>query len=82
MCFIKVITHTNAEGVENVIALHITGPDAGEILQGYAVAISAGITKEAFDNCIQIHPTFAEDIIGLKNKKGVKVKGFSSGGCG
>lgn len=43
-----------------VLGLHVLGPNAGEITQGYAVAIKMGATKADFDRTIGIHPTCSE----------------------
>ena len=40
--------------------MHIVGPGAGEIIQGFAIAFKVGATKEHFDDLIGIHPTNAE----------------------
>lgn len=45
---------------ERVVGFHVLGPNAGEITQGYAVAIKKGATKEDFDGTIGIHPTCSE----------------------
>jgi thioredoxin reductase (NADPH) len=45
---------------ERVIGLHIVGPNAGEITQGYALGIKMGATKADFNNLVGIHPTIAE----------------------
>lgn len=45
---------------ERVIGFHVLGPNAGEITQGYAVALKKGATKEDFDTTIGIHPTNSE----------------------
>jgi len=52
-----------------VIGYHILAPNAGEITQGIAVAIKCGVTKEQLDSTVGIHPTVAEDMIGLKFTK-------------
>ena len=44
-----------------VVGLHICGPNAGEITQGFAVAIKMGATKADFDATVGIHPTTAEE---------------------
>lgn len=44
-----------------VIGLHMCGPSAGEIAQGFAVAMKVGATKADFDNTVGIHPTVAEE---------------------
>ena len=45
---------------DQVVGLHVCGPNAGEITQGFAVGIKLGATKADFDNTIGIHPTCAE----------------------
>lgn len=40
--------------------MHIVGPNAGEVTQGYAIAIKLGATKKDFDRTIGIHPTVSE----------------------
>jgi glutathione reductase (NADPH) len=44
----------------------MVGPDAGEILQGIAIALRAGATKAVFDDTIGIHPTVAEEFVTLR----------------
>jgi glutathione reductase (NADPH) len=46
--------------------LHIVGEGAGEMLQGFAVAIKAGATKADFDATIGIHPTSAEELVTMR----------------
>jgi len=60
--------------------LHILGPNAGEITQGYAVAIKLGATKKDFDRTIGIHPTVSEVFTTLAT---TKRSGFdvSASGC-
>ena len=40
--------------------MHVVGPNAGEMIQGFALAFKTGATKEHFDDLIGIHPTNAE----------------------
>jgi glutathione reductase (NADPH) len=51
---------------DRVLGLHMVGPDAGEIVQGFAVAMQAGATKAVFDRTIGIHPTIAEEFVTLR----------------
>jgi glutathione reductase (NADPH) len=51
---------------DRVVGLHMVGPDAGEIVQGFAVAMKAGATKEVFDSTIGIHPTAAEEFVTMR----------------
>ncbi|QIG81615.1 glutathione-disulfide reductase [Stakelama tenebrarum] len=49
-----------------VVGLHMIGPDAPEILQAAAVAVKAGLTKQAFDDTVALHPSMAEELVLLK----------------
>ena len=49
-----------------VLGLHMIGPESGEIIQGAAVAIKAGLTKADFDATTALHPTMAEELVLLK----------------
>ena len=51
---------------ERVIGLHMIGPDSSEILQAAAVAVKAGLTKQAFDDTMALHPSMAEELVLLK----------------
>jgi glutathione reductase (NADPH) len=51
---------------DRVVGLHVVGPDAPEIVQGFAVAVRAGLTKADFDRTIGIHPTSAEELVTLR----------------
>lgn len=52
---------------DRVVGCHMVGPDAPEIIQGFAVAVRAGLTKADFDRTIGIHPTSAEELVTLRN---------------
>jgi len=52
---------------DKVVGLHMVGADAGEIVQGFAVAMKAGATKETFDSTIGIHPTAAEEFVTMRD---------------
>ena len=49
-----------------VLGMHMVGPDAGEIIQGFAVAVQMGATKEQLDATIGIHPTAAEEFVTMR----------------
>lgn len=51
---------------DRVIGLHVVGPEAAEIVQGFAVAVRAGLTKADFDRTIGIHPTSAEELVTMR----------------
>ena len=52
----KMVTHGETG---KVLGLHMIGPDAPEILQAAAVAVKAGLTKDAFDQTVALHPSMA-----------------------
>ncbi len=51
---------------DRVVGIHMVGADAGEIIQGFAVALKAGATKATFDSTIGIHPTAAEEFVTMR----------------
>jgi len=61
--FLKMVVDARTD---KVLGIHMLGPDAGEIIQGMAVAMNAGATKAHFDNTIGIHPTTAEEFVTMR----------------
>jgi glutathione reductase (NADPH) len=59
----KLVVERNGQ---RVVGLHVVGPDAPEIVQGFAVAVKSGLTKQQFDATIGIHPTAAEELVTLR----------------
>jgi glutathione reductase (NADPH) len=53
---------------DRVVGAHMVGPEAGEIIQGIAIAIKAKATKADFDATVGIHPTAAEEFVTLREK--------------
>jgi glutathione reductase (NADPH) len=51
---------------DRVVGIHMVGEEAGEIIQGLAVALKAGATKRDFDRTIAIHPTAAEEFVTMR----------------
>ncbi len=51
---------------DKVVGIHMIGPESAEIMQGFAVAVKAGLTKADFDATTAIHPTMAEELVLLK----------------
>jgi glutathione reductase (NADPH) len=49
-----------------ILGIHMIGPEAAEILQAAAVAVKAGLTKDAFDQTVALHPTMAEELVLMK----------------
>ena len=51
---------------EKVVGCHVAGRGADEMIQGFAVAIKMGATKQDFDNTVAIHPTASEELVTLR----------------
>ncbi len=54
---------------ERVLGIHYLGPNAGEVMQGYTVAMKLGVKKRDLNRTIGIHPTSAEEFVILKKTK-------------
>lgn len=65
--YMKVIVDTSTN---KVVGMHMLGADAGEIIQGFAAAMIAGITKQQLDSTIGIHPTAAEEFVTMRTARG------------
>jgi len=77
-CYLKLITLKTQN--EKVIGFHYLGPNAGEVTQGFGIALKLGATKADFDNLIGIHPTTAENFttVSITKRSGVDA---SATGC-
>lgn len=62
--FMKLLVEDSSD---KVVGCHMVGQDAGEIIQGIAVAMKAGATKADFDSTIGIHPTAAEEFVTMRD---------------
>ncbi|MGJ8513228.1 glutathione-disulfide reductase [Carnimonas bestiolae] len=62
-CFMKLIVD---DASDRVVGVHVAGADAGELVQGLAIGVQAGITKQQYDATIGIHPTSAEEIVTMR----------------
>ena len=51
------------EESDQVVGIHMIGPDAPEILQAAAIAVKAKLKKEDFDAVVALHPTMAEELV-------------------
>lgn len=51
---------------DKVLGVHMVGSEAGEIIQGIAIALKAGATKAVFDATVGIHPTSAEEFVTMR----------------
>ena len=52
--------------VQKVVGIHLFGPGSDEMLQGFAVAMRMGATKQDFDDTVAIHPTSAEELVTMR----------------
>ncbi|CAG0913792.1 unnamed protein product [Notodromas monacha] len=68
----KKMTDTSLKKI--VIGLHLFGINSDEILQGFAVAVRAGLTKAEFDRTVAIHPTTSEELVLMRNPTPPTVK--------
>jgi glutathione reductase (NADPH) len=51
------------EATDEIVGVHMIGPDAPELLQVAAIAVKAKLTKADFDATIALHPTMAEELV-------------------
>jgi len=63
-CLMKLIVD---DASDVVVGAHMVGDEAGEIIQGIAVAVRAGLTKADFDATVGIHPTGAEEFVTMRS---------------
>jgi glutathione reductase (NADPH) len=63
--FMKLVVE---RATQKVVGAHMLGPDAGEIIQGVAIAVKLGVTKAQLDATIGIHPTAAEEFVTMREK--------------
>ena len=54
------------DATDRVVGIHMVGAEAGEIIQGLAVAMKAGVTKAIMDQTVGIHPTAAEEFVTMR----------------
>uniref|UniRef100_A0A674MLA5 Thioredoxin reductase 2 n=1 Tax=Takifugu rubripes TaxID=31033 RepID=A0A674MLA5_TAKRU len=60
-CYLKVVCER--EGDQKILGLHFTGPNAGELMQGFALSLKCGATYSHLLQTVGIHPTCAEEVI-------------------
>merc|ERR1712194_60761 len=78
-CYAKVVCEAAPdESSQKVVGFHVVGPNAGEMIQGYAVALKTGsLTKEVINDTVGIHPTCTENLV---DKMEIKEEGKSLDG--
>jgi glutathione reductase (NADPH) len=60
---VKLIVDSNTD---RVVGAHMVGKDSAEVIQGVAIAVNMGATKQDFDATIGIHPSTAEEFVTLR----------------
>uniref|UniRef100_A0A8R1DHW7 thioredoxin-disulfide reductase (NADPH) n=1 Tax=Caenorhabditis japonica TaxID=281687 RepID=A0A8R1DHW7_CAEJA len=78
-CYLKLICLRNEE--EKVVGFHILSPNAGEITQGFGIALKLSAKKSDFDRLIGIHPTVAESFTTLTLEKKDGDEELQASGC-
>jgi thioredoxin reductase (NADPH) len=76
--FAKVVVDKSSD--DNVIGIHYVGPHAGEVMQGYGVAMKKGLPYKQLIDTVGIHPTSSEEIVGLTVSKS-SGEDAAAGGC-
>ncbi|XP_023668175.2 thioredoxin reductase 2, tandem duplicate 2 isoform X1 [Paramormyrops kingsleyae] len=66
-CYIKAVCLR--DGDQRILGLHFTGPNAGEVMQGFALGVRCGATYSHLMNTVGIHPTCAEELTKLHISK-------------
>lgn len=64
--FMKMLVDSESD---RVVGIHMVGHNAGEVMQGFAVAMKCGVTKAQVDSTVGIHPTSAEELVTLREPK-------------
>ncbi|XP_035532694.1 thioredoxin reductase 1, cytoplasmic-like [Morone saxatilis] len=78
-CYVKVICHIPDH--ERVVGLHIMGPNAGDILQGFVAAMKCGLTKQQLDATVGIHPGSAQVLSSLTQTQRMSEALMMRGNC-
>lgn len=66
--FVKLVV---CRDTDKVLGVHVVADDAGEMVQGFAVALRCGATKAQFDQTIGIHPTAAEELVTMRTPSSI-----------
>ena len=65
-CLVKLVVDAKTE---QVVGCHVVGPDAPEMIQMAAIAVKMGVTKAQWDNTCAVHPTLAEELVTMREKR-------------
>lgn len=78
-CYVKVVCHIPDD--ERVVGLHVMGPNAGDILQGFVAAMKCGLTKQQLDATVGIHPGSAQVLSSLTQTQRMSEALMMRGNC-
>jgi pyruvate/2-oxoglutarate dehydrogenase complex dihydrolipoamide dehydrogenase (E3) component len=67
---------------KTVVGIHFVGPNAGEVTQGFAAAMTCQITVDQLQSTVAIHPTSAEEIVKMRITKRSGLDPHVTGCCG
>ena len=56
------------QDTQQVVGVHIVGPDSPEMIQLAAIAVKMGVTKQQWDSTCAVHPTAAEELVTMREK--------------
>jgi len=56
------------QDTQQVVGVHVVGPDSPEMIQMAAIAVKMGVTKQQWDSTCAVHPTAAEELVTMKEK--------------
>ena len=76
-CFSKIVVDADT-GL--VAGIHYLGPNAGDIIQGWALCVKRGVTYREVIETVGVHPTCAEEIVNTTVSKS-SGKDVSAAGC-
>jgi glutathione reductase (NADPH) len=64
-CLMKLVVRQDNE---QIVGVHVVGPDSPEIIQMAAIAVKMGVTKPQWDSTCAVHPTLAEELVTMREK--------------
>eukprot|EP00392_Amoebophrya_sp_AT5.2_P001065 g1067.t1 len=76
-CYMKYICDKSGK----ILGMHVLGPNAGEMIQGFSVGIKCGMTREHVNDTVGIHPTCIEKMCDLQELKQEGVKLAEAANC-
>jgi glutathione reductase (NADPH) len=56
------------QDTQQVVGVHVVGPDSPEMIQMAAIAVKMGVTKQQWDSTCAVHPTAAEELVTMREK--------------